>query len=192
MHTPLTVKAIETVYRGYRFRSRLEARWAVFLTECGLKFDYEPEGYELDGIRYLPDFRVHAQHIPAAGIYQIRPDWQHDTIDSFWLEVKGQEFREGDDTWQKAQRLAKSTRLDVVVFAGQIEPYQPGVLFGWPKDNTPRQVRFIECPFCGAIQACERGSDPDCFCHGLVEARMRTTTAACKAKQARFEFGEQG
>ena len=24
------IKAIETVYNGYRFRSRLEARWAVF------------------------------------------------------------------------------------------------------------------------------------------------------------------
>lgn len=24
------VKAIDTVYKGYRFRSRLEARWAVF------------------------------------------------------------------------------------------------------------------------------------------------------------------
>lgn len=24
------IKAIETEYKGYRFRSRLEARWAVF------------------------------------------------------------------------------------------------------------------------------------------------------------------
>jgi hypothetical protein len=24
------IKAIETSYKGYRFRSRLEARWAVF------------------------------------------------------------------------------------------------------------------------------------------------------------------
>ena len=24
------IKAIETYYKGYRFRSRLEARWAVF------------------------------------------------------------------------------------------------------------------------------------------------------------------
>ena len=43
-----TIKAIETRYAGYRFRSRLEARWAVFFDTLGLKWQYEPEGYELD------------------------------------------------------------------------------------------------------------------------------------------------
>lgn len=51
------VKPIETFYNGYRFRSRLEARWAVFFDECNVKWEYEPEGFELkDGTRYLPDF----------------------------------------------------------------------------------------------------------------------------------------
>jgi hypothetical protein len=31
----MTIQAIETVYRGHRFRSRLEARWAVFF-DAGL------------------------------------------------------------------------------------------------------------------------------------------------------------
>lgn len=51
------IKAIETIYKGYRFRSRLEARWAVFFDELGIKWEYEPEGFELeDGTMYLPDF----------------------------------------------------------------------------------------------------------------------------------------
>lgn len=51
------MKAIETEYRGYRFRSRLEARWAVFFDAIGAKWEYEPEGFELaDGTKYLPDF----------------------------------------------------------------------------------------------------------------------------------------
>lgn len=51
------IKAIETVYNGYRFRSRLEARWAVFFDSLGIKYQYEPEGFDLgDGIFYLPDF----------------------------------------------------------------------------------------------------------------------------------------
>ena len=51
------LKPIETYYNGYRFRSRLEARWAVFFDALGIKWEYEPEGYELPGgIRYLPDF----------------------------------------------------------------------------------------------------------------------------------------
>jgi hypothetical protein len=51
------IKPIETVYKGYRFRSRLEARWAVFFDELGVKWLYEHEGFELPGVgRYLPDF----------------------------------------------------------------------------------------------------------------------------------------
>lgn len=52
-------RAIETRYKGYRFRSRLEARWAVFFDALGIKWEYEPEGFELGGgVRYLPDFRI--------------------------------------------------------------------------------------------------------------------------------------
>lgn len=51
------IKPIETIYKGYRFRSRLEARWAVFFDACGVEWEYEPEGFDLgDGIYYLPDF----------------------------------------------------------------------------------------------------------------------------------------
>lgn len=51
------IKAIETVYKGYRFRSRLEARWAVFFDCRRVKWEYEKEGYVLsNGEFYLPDF----------------------------------------------------------------------------------------------------------------------------------------
>lgn len=52
----MTIKAIETQYKGYRFRSRLEARWAVFFDALGMAWEYEKEGFEIDGERYLPDF----------------------------------------------------------------------------------------------------------------------------------------
>ena len=42
------IKAIETVYNGYRFRSRLEARWAVFFDAAGIKYEYEPEGFDVN------------------------------------------------------------------------------------------------------------------------------------------------
>jgi hypothetical protein len=49
---------ILTRYKGYRFRSRLEARWAVFFDHLELNWEYEPQGYVLDGTPYLPDFRL--------------------------------------------------------------------------------------------------------------------------------------
>lgn len=52
------IKAIETRYKGYRFRSRLEARWAVFFDALGFKWEYEPEGFHTPEGPYLPDFRV--------------------------------------------------------------------------------------------------------------------------------------
>lgn len=63
------MKAIETVYKGYKFRSRLEARWAVFFDSLGIKYEYEAQGYECEIgsnehlFRYLPDFYLVDQNI---------------------------------------------------------------------------------------------------------------------------------
>lgn len=62
------IKAIPTEYKGYRFRSRLEARWAVFFDTCGVEWEYEPEGYDLgNGLYYLPDFLLHGVQGRAEG-----------------------------------------------------------------------------------------------------------------------------
>ena len=52
------IKPISTKYNGITFRSRLEARWAVFFDACGEQYMYEYEGYDLgENIGwYLPDF----------------------------------------------------------------------------------------------------------------------------------------
>lgn len=53
------MKAIETVYKEYKMRSRLEARWATFLDHLHIEWNYEEEGYILsNGIWYLPDFHL--------------------------------------------------------------------------------------------------------------------------------------
>lgn len=71
------LKAIQTEYKGYRFRSRLEARWAVFFDACGVDWEYEPEGYDLgSGLQYLPDFLLHGVQGRDGG--------------DLYVEVKGQ------------------------------------------------------------------------------------------------------
>lgn len=67
----MSARAIETHYAGYRFRSRLEARWAVFFRHLDIDFQYEHQGYMVNGQPYLPDFRL-----KACGT---------------WVEVKGSE-----------------------------------------------------------------------------------------------------
>ncbi|WP_430491872.1 hypothetical protein [Pseudomonas fulva] len=53
----MKLKAIETNYKGYKFRSRLEARWAVFFDDIGAPWEYEKQGYDLGGgLKFLPDF----------------------------------------------------------------------------------------------------------------------------------------
>lgn len=56
-------RPIETVYDGYRFRSRLEARWYVAFDALNVVADYEPEGFNLDGDYYLPDFYLPERHV---------------------------------------------------------------------------------------------------------------------------------
>lgn len=54
------IGAIETEYDGIVYRSRTEARWAVFFDCLGLEFEYETEYFDLSaGQRYLPDFYIH-------------------------------------------------------------------------------------------------------------------------------------
>ncbi len=60
------LKPIETLYNGYRFRSRLEARWAVFFDALDIEYEYEPEGYDLGPAGwYLPDFYLRHQNCYA-------------------------------------------------------------------------------------------------------------------------------
>jgi hypothetical protein len=76
------IKPIETFYKGYRFRSRAEARWAVFFDACNVEWEYEPEGYDLgNGLGYLPDFLLH-----NIGIRSSEDNGQ--TFD-LYIEVKG-------------------------------------------------------------------------------------------------------
>lgn len=66
-----TPKAIETKYKGYRFRSRTEARWAVFFDHLGVEWEFETQGFDLGGDlgRYLPDF-----YLPASKTFvEIKP-----------------------------------------------------------------------------------------------------------------------
>lgn len=80
------MKVIETEYKGYRFRSRLEARWAVFFDACGVKWEYEPEGFDLgNGLYYLPDFLLHD--------VLIRNEYKQD----LWVEVKGRMTKEDSE-----------------------------------------------------------------------------------------------
>lgn len=80
------IKAIETEYAGCRFRSRLEARWAVFFDALDIRWQYEVEGYETPEGRYLPDFLL-------PGVRTFCSDQEHlsrsDLCLGLHVEVKG-------------------------------------------------------------------------------------------------------
>lgn len=82
MTGPGHIPAIETRAYGCRFRSRLEARWAVFFTEAGFDWEYEPEGASLTSGNYLCDFRVTG----PTGV-------------SVWVEVKPPNNTADDPRW---------------------------------------------------------------------------------------------
>jgi hypothetical protein len=94
------IKAIETEYAGCRFRSRLEARWAVFFDALGVQWEHEPEGFETSAGRYLPDFRISA-------------------MAPFWFEVKPDGF--GQDARHLA--FARELRQGLVVARGMSRSY---------------------------------------------------------------------
>jgi hypothetical protein len=204
-------KAIETYYSGYHFRSRLEARWAVFFNTLGVRFEYEKEGYELGAVgKYLPDF-----YLP-------------DISDGLWVEVKGEQPEYGSEAYTKMGALCRLTQKDGLLVDG--EPYL-NVLHGkiedcddpveWPMffrdDVSDQPYIFCLCPWCGrvGVQYDGRGArvcgwkthheteaaaldairhlghwrvDDKCY----TGADPRIEAAALAARQARFEHGERG
>ena len=164
------IKAIETAYKGYRFRSRLEARWAVFFDALGLEWQYEPEGFEFEGgVRYLPDF-----YLPKfdSGVY---------------VEVKPEG---GDDT--KSRLLAKATGRPVMLAFGDPDTrsfacWNFGPSWG---SNELASVAFLDKYLVGRnahehrlywAPESDRYDEED-FVRSAVHA----------ARSARFEHGESG
>lgn len=70
------MKAIETEYKGILFRSRLEARWAIFFDAFNLEWVYEPDCFLLsNNQKYTPDF-----YLPKFDLYiEVKPSlwWQN-------------------------------------------------------------------------------------------------------------------
>ena len=113
------MKIIETKYKGYRFRSRLEARWAVFFDELGIEWEYEPEGFDLgDGTYYLPDFRL-----PCYGLrYYDRPKTVY--TDNELIEIKMPidlyvEIK-GHMTPESANKIEKFAEHESILLLGNI------------------------------------------------------------------------
>ena len=104
------IQAIETHYDGYRFRSRLEARWAVFFNALGVRYEYEKQGFVLNGVRYLPDFWL--PHVGQTGI---------------WVELKGQEPTEAEI--ETCGHLCLESKAPVLIYSQ--DPYWPTPACVW-------------------------------------------------------------
>lgn len=172
------VKAIETEYKGYRFRSRLEARWAVFMDELDIDWQYEPEGFNTPSGPYLPDFFL-----------RFRPD-SHDAARypgaGYWLEVKPREPSE--DELAKLLAVCAATNHSGYIVAGQPWEYRAWTLH--------RSGRVSELLASGRSRALDnlgmdvhwgrfsRASDNPSF--------AKTAGPAIRCRAARFEHGERG
>lgn len=169
------MKAIETEYNGYRFRSRLEARWAVFFDACGIEYEYEPEGYELsDGTWYLPDFLIYVRH------RSYTDEWE-----PVYVEVKG-------IMGPHDEKKIKQFPMPLIVLGKiptDVDEYKE-IFFN---DHRFHSFEFIDgdpyCAFFSDVNGVPwiAGGDHDEWDGGAL-----MDSALIKARQARFEHGEKG
>lgn len=109
----MDIKAIETVYRGYHFRSRMEARWSVFFDSMKIDWRYEIEGFKFpDGIQYLPDFYL--------------PKFKS------WCEVKPCAFT--DEERNKCKLLCAATKQQVIML-DDVPDFREYAFFEWYEDH---------------------------------------------------------
>ena len=99
-----------TEYAGVLFRSRLEARWAVFFDTLGIRWEYEYERFstifEEEELSYLPDFYLK----------------DYDT----WVEVKHEYSEEEHELIRK---IFASNLLPIKTQSPGVEPNSSGLLF---------------------------------------------------------------
>ena len=109
------IKPIETEYQGVLYRSRAEARRAVWFDFLRIDYRYEPEGFDFgNGLRYLPDF-----WLPEFGT---------------WLEVKGKPPMLSE--WRKATHLAQLAFGDVVIDWSDFSDHWLGNVRFWIDGNS--------------------------------------------------------
>lgn len=176
------IKAIETRFRGRLFRSRLEARWAVFFEALGLPWIYEGEGFRLSTRDYLPDFWLPRQKA--------------------WVEIKPGDFSEST---AHLTELAIETDSRVYLLKGDIPrpsgffpENETGGQFGvmhFPDGSEDEGYCFCRCQRCGeyGIEFEGRSGRINC-CQGKddgSENPLEETISAAydAARTRRFEHG---
>jgi hypothetical protein len=150
-----------TLYREVLYRSRIEARWAVFYDTLGIKHKYEPFWAEVDSrrgcINYKPDFEI------------VVPDDNQ----SYYVEIK--DSVPSQEAITKACGWARDLG-DVVIFF-ELRPPKPvsesAWLFEWAKisDQVSRHTNiwWCECPKCRYLGLREFGELP-CKCYPETSA----------------------
>ena len=137
------MKAIETEYAGVRFRSRLEARWAVFFDTVGIQWEYEPEAFRLsDGSGYLPDFRL-----LEPSCIQGMP---------FFTEVKPE-----GDAFVKARQASREMGREFILLAG---PPTEGI--GARLTRHPEGHECGDAGWCAGAGCCDDCADDEIFFFG--------------------------
>jgi hypothetical protein len=119
----MSIQPIETSYAGYRFRSRLEARWAVAFDYLHIPWQYEPEGFVLpDGTKYLPDFWLPGEEL--------------------WVEVKGQAPTLMERS--KCCTLSNEGNHPVLMLSGTPGEHTAEI-FCWDVGGSGRRFRQLGC-----------------------------------------------
>lgn len=169
----MTLKAIETIYSGYKFRSRLEARWAVFFDTLGIKYRYEYEGYDLDGLWYLPDFWLHEEEV----FVEIKP-----------LALTKQEVH-------KAERLVIKSQYPCLVLTGSVGLGEYTIATCVPSIGWHIYDEFATCTLCDGFWLVSSRANRLTHPYGCshldasypVLKHPRLIAAYTAARQARFE-----
>lgn len=179
------IKAITTVYDGHKFRSRLEARWAVYFNALGLQYEYELEGFRLSGgVSYLPDFyipslRIHAEVKPSSEL--ARSDLEK--ISKFSVEGdKSLLLIVGSPTNEEMYLISRASLLPWEDLCSAADDDEGLLQVFWESVRDWGHVQLAYLPQRNGLHLVYKTLPP--------MADYDLTSSLLKAKQARFEFGE--
>ncbi len=173
------MQSIQTFYNGTYYRSRLEARWAVFFDEMKIPFEYEPKAFKLkDKYTYIPDFCLLSSS-PDTVPTQVDPHSPHQPV-AVWIEVKPKNPT-NKEAWKVETLSRQLPETEVFFFIGQ--PTKPfasghGILKFLNGEVHPLKQGMVQCPKCGyiGISTATQITDEQDFCPDCQDATLSFET----------------
>ncbi len=149
---------IPTTYRGVRFRSRLEARWAAFMDALRWPWVYEPT----DLCSYIPDFVV---SFTSPLLVEVKPALEREELAAHLPRI-------ADSGWQGEALIVGAMLWELEAPHPILGALARPVAAPWGNEWEIGEARAFRCISCGAASVLDADASWHCRACGETDRHI--------------------